>query len=372
MAAPEAGLRNEDLPALFWDELPNDPEHPDAMAIKAIIDESTPEDRAESFKEQGNRALKTGLQQKKKFYLRQAIEQYTLGLELQCSNATLVAQLYGNRAHVSLLLGNYRNALEDARAALKADPTFVKAYWRGAKAAAGLRRWEECRYLCEEGLGLDADNADLARLRQRCSDEERTDAQRAEEEKRRAAEKRAPARHLATAMLEKGWRVGRPQFSVGNRKPSIDADGAIHWPVIFFYPEASMQQDVIEDFSVTDTFRDHLDCMFGPDGPPLDWDVAGDYGRSKLEVYYLSHASKAMPLEALTEALYGGWPEVRDEGPSRYGPNAATWQRVEEGWTLEQALARADHVVPGIPVFFILSSSTPYKARFLSGDIPLL
>lgn len=79
-----------------------------------------------AMQEQGNRALKTGLQQKKKFYLRQAIEQYTLGLELQCSNATLVAQLYGNRAHVSLLLGNYRNALEDARAALKADPTFVK------------------------------------------------------------------------------------------------------------------------------------------------------------------------------------------------------------------------------------------------------
>lgn len=95
------------------------------------------------------------------------------------------------------------------------SPSCHQAYWRGAKAAAGLRRWEECRYLCEEGLRLDADNADLARLRQRCSDEERTDAQRAEEEKRRAAEKRAPARHLATAMLEKGWRVGRPQFSVG-------------------------------------------------------------------------------------------------------------------------------------------------------------
>lgn len=35
----------------------------------------------------------------------------------------------------------------------------------------------------------------------------------------------------------------------------MDAEGAIHWPVILFYPEASMQQDVIEDFSVADTFR---------------------------------------------------------------------------------------------------------------------
>lgn len=46
----ESVLKNEDLPALFWDELPDDPDNPDVAAIKAIMDESTPEERAESFK----------------------------------------------------------------------------------------------------------------------------------------------------------------------------------------------------------------------------------------------------------------------------------------------------------------------------------
>lgn len=49
-SGPDEVLRNEELPALFWDELPDDPNNPDVAAIKAIIEESTPEERAESFK----------------------------------------------------------------------------------------------------------------------------------------------------------------------------------------------------------------------------------------------------------------------------------------------------------------------------------
>lgn len=119
-------------------------------------------------------------------------------------------------------------------------------------------------------------------------------------------------------------------------------------------------------------FRDHLDAMFGPEAPGLEWDSEGAYHRDNLEVYYLSYASKPLSLPELTEALYGGWPETKDEGPSRYGPEAASWKRVKEEWTLGDVLAKTDHIVPGIPVFFILSSKTAYKQRFLSGDIALL
>lgn len=39
------------LPALFWDEMPeNVEEHPDYMGLQAIADECTPEERAEGFK----------------------------------------------------------------------------------------------------------------------------------------------------------------------------------------------------------------------------------------------------------------------------------------------------------------------------------
>lgn len=45
------GINPSDVPALFWDELPEDVgENPDAAAIQAIIDDTTPEERAEGFK----------------------------------------------------------------------------------------------------------------------------------------------------------------------------------------------------------------------------------------------------------------------------------------------------------------------------------
>ena len=40
----------EDLPAVFWDEMPSDNNNADLAAINALIDEQTPEERAESYK----------------------------------------------------------------------------------------------------------------------------------------------------------------------------------------------------------------------------------------------------------------------------------------------------------------------------------
>jgi hypothetical protein len=46
-----AELDNKDLPALFWDSMPeNVEEHPDYVAMQALAEESTPEERAENFK----------------------------------------------------------------------------------------------------------------------------------------------------------------------------------------------------------------------------------------------------------------------------------------------------------------------------------
>lgn len=42
---------NEGLHPLFWDSIPdNAEEHPDYIALKALDDETTPEERAENFK----------------------------------------------------------------------------------------------------------------------------------------------------------------------------------------------------------------------------------------------------------------------------------------------------------------------------------
>lgn len=194
--------------------------------------------------------------------------------------------------------------------------------------------------------------------------------------------------------------------------------------------------------------RDHLDLMFGPEAPPLEWDAQRQYGRGSIEVYYLSHAATPLSLDQLTEArggalgggavgpgarggwdgaqtrarlqhvgtfvrgsvvnvhpplgslpasalptsygwptcppkappplppppqaFFGSWPEVQEEGPRRYGPNAATWVRVQEGWTLRDALCRPDHIIPGVPAFFVLARGTDFRDAFLQGDLPLL
>ncbi|KAI3438195.1 hypothetical protein D9Q98_000632 [Chlorella vulgaris] len=370
---PPPGLRNEDLPALFWDEMPADgSEHPDAAALQAIMADTTPEEQVEGFKNLGNDALKAGLRNKKKFYLRQAIEQYDKGLQVQCADAALNSILCSNRAHVNLLLGNFRNAYQDGLAALRHNDGNVKAFYRAAKGALGLRKYDRCMELCAQGLHVDPGSSELKDISRRAAVQKEAQQQRDSAEQRRQMLIRSPARSLAEAVLARGWQVGRPQFTIGDRRPAVDEEGLVHWPVLFFYPEASMQHDVVDDVCEEDMLRDHLDIMFGPEAPALDWDAEGQYSRANLELYFLSHAATPLTVEQLSEVYFGGWPEVHEAGPQRYGPNAAGWVRVEEQWTLRDILDRPDHIIPGIPALFVLAKGTDFRQQFLSGDLPLL
>jgi len=154
---------------------------PTTAAGKAIADmqsECTPLERAEAAKvrpggaraarrgpaierraqEAGNRSLKQGVTIHKKLMIREAVKQYGEGLafleaagDVEGAAATRCA-LHSNRAHASGLLGNWRNALNDALAALKANPAHIKSHIRAANAARQLRSWREAVTLCERGL----------------------------------------------------------------------------------------------------------------------------------------------------------------------------------------------------------------------------
>ena len=50
----------------------------------------------------------------------------------------------------------------------------------------------------------------------------------------------------------------------GARKPALDAEGHVQWPVLFIYPQ-SMETDAVEAFHELHAFADHLDVMFGPE-----------------------------------------------------------------------------------------------------------
>jgi tetratricopeptide (TPR) repeat protein len=379
---------NADLPALFWDEMPDDVEgNADMAAINSIIEETSPYEKLMNFKDYGNRALKTGLEHRKKYYLRQAIEQYTQGINVDLDAGVmedggdgpeveteqkrddlrkLKSILFSNRSHVHLLLGNYRSALLDTKDALLYDEKNIKALYRAAKATAALSLWKDCREYCDRGLLLDPDNEDIKKILHGLVAEEEKRRKAAAAEAARQFELRKPFIEIVDVLESRGWRIGRPQFGIDNRKPTVIEGNEVVWPVLFLYPEANFQQDAVLEFSEHDSFGDHLDLIF--EHPP-EWDTERQYTRDAVEVYYLSNSARPLRRNELVEALFGGWPSVSNEGPNRL---EAGWVKVNPKNTLGEVLSKTDYVVPGIPVFFVLAKSTPFRDNFLKGEIPLL
>ena len=154
-------LDNSDLPCAFWDaDLSSDSNHPDALAIQALREESSPAERAETLKVQGNDALARGLQLGKRFYVAEAVKLYTQALGLiaglegteEEGLPALRVALLSNRAQAHLTLRNDRSALADATAATAADPAAVKAWHRAARAAGRLGEWETAGAAVAGGL----------------------------------------------------------------------------------------------------------------------------------------------------------------------------------------------------------------------------
>lgn len=67
---------------------------------------------------------------------------------------------------------------------------------------------------------------------------------------------------LAAAIESRNMKLGKAMFQelTGLRKPIIDENSVLHWPVLLLYAEV-MSSDFIEDFSETDAFSDHLDLI---------------------------------------------------------------------------------------------------------------
>ncbi|GLI68177.1 hypothetical protein VaNZ11_012517, partial [Volvox africanus] len=310
---------NKGLHPLFWDALPEDADQDPAFAALQALDEDlTPEERAENYKTQGNNKLRLAQSDKadaaaRRTILREAVQSYSNGLEVHATNPRLNSVLHANRAHVHLLLGNFRKAFEDSLAAKHLDPGNLKAIFRGARAALKLGLWEQCLFFCEEGRAVDPRSSEfdalakeaISKLEERRQQEERITAQ--------AEAEAVPARMLADVLLARGCKLTRPQVALGSRtKPTLNPDGSLTWPVLLMYPESG-QQDMVEAFGEEDTFNEHLDIMFGPDAPQLQWDEAGNYTRDRIELYYLAHAGRPLNRDQLVQAMQGRWPQGFDD-----------------------------------------------------------
>ncbi|KAM7430664.1 Tetratricopeptide repeat protein 4 [Porites harrisoni] len=102
---------------------------------------------AEVYKNEGN-------DEYKKSNFNNAIYFYTEGIKVNCKDEELNGKLYSNRAAAHFNLGNYAETLNDAKIAVDLQPSFLKAFWRGASACVHLERFDEAITWCDKGLAV--------------------------------------------------------------------------------------------------------------------------------------------------------------------------------------------------------------------------
>lgn len=119
---------------------------------------------AEVLKNAGNDFFKKGQYQ-------EAISKYEAASKLDPS----VPAYYSNAAACWEKLGNYEAMAEAGRNCIKADRTFVKGYFRLATAEKALNDLPACIKTLENGLGIEAANSDLKKMKKDITELQRAD-----------------------------------------------------------------------------------------------------------------------------------------------------------------------------------------------------
>nr|ACF88049.1 unknown [Zea mays] len=187
-------------------------------------------------------------------------------------------------------------------------------------------------------------------------------------------------------MGKRGVKLGKAAYQelTGVKKPVLDEQGVLHWPVLLLYPEV-MSSDFIEDFPDTDTFSPHLDVMFSETSPPLPWDDNHVYTRDSIELYYQGGFGKPLSRsevlryllegnvdsKALPDSLLDGEDEEHDSTKCTTvtsTDSSSKWIKVKEGKTLQEVLQDKGYIVPAIPVFFVVSRKSTFYKDFKAGN----
>ncbi|CAL0321329.1 unnamed protein product [Lupinus luteus] len=350
----------------LWMEPGSEPftekEKADLEAIAALK-----ESAAIELKEKGNEYVKLG----KKHYS-DAIDCYTRAINQNVLSDSENSILFSNRAHVNLLLGNHRRALTDSQEALKLNPSNIKAIYRAVKASLSLDLLDEAQDYCHKGLQLDTNNEELKKFDQKIG------LKIAEIKKREAEVSKAvvEAKELVSAIENRGLKIGKEMYRelTGLRKPVLDKNNILHWPVLLLYAEV-MSSDFIEDFCETDMFSIHLDMIFAED-QPLPWDPERNYKREFVELYYEAGSgllSKEKVLQGLLEgtaashAQESGDEEKHPVEDFKHNTGSPKWIKVNERKTLHDVLRGPNFIIPWIPVFYVVSKQSSFYGKFKAG-----
>ncbi|NWW46296.1 TTC4 protein, partial [Pedionomus torquatus] len=255
---------------------------------------------------------------------KKAVVAYTEALKKKCEDAELNAVLHTNRGAAQFYLGNYRSALNDAIQAKKLKPTHLKAIIRGALCHMELKNFSEAIAWCEEGLQIDSKEKKLVETRAKADKLKswrglfwRSElisplvgqgravmgiALLCERNIKLVLEPSSEEEEISDGLAELSIDGFHSDNATG-AKVHLDADGNLHWPVLFLYPEHE-QTDFIAAFHENSRFIDHLMVMFA-ELPP--WDLEQKYLPSNIELYFedeeRSEMHKLNPEHTLLQVL---------------------------------------------------------------------
>lgn len=300
-------MKPEDVPA----DISLNP-HLEGLRQLLYADEP-PADMAEKFRQMGNdyfRETPTDLS------TQNALLCYTRGLEMDCGDKALESQLYSNRSAVSLRLEEYSKAVDDARFALKLDPSNVKAHFRAARASKELGLTAQGLKFVDAALRLQPGDKQLGDLRKtlqqmlKKEDAAREAARRADEEASR--DRAADGETVRKLLAKRGITLGKPLYDVamyaqqggGNLVPlQSSEEEALQWPCVFVYDEHG-QSDFVAVFDERCALEDQLEEMFPALGT-VDWDQEGKYVWDRLSAYleYWEQNESRVKRVDTTEAL---------------------------------------------------------------------
>ncbi|KAM1349951.1 hypothetical protein PS2_003953 [Malus domestica] len=338
---------------------------PQTESEKADLDAiaALKESAAIELKEKGNECVKKG-----KKHFSEAIDCYTRAINQQALSDSDTSILFSNRAHVNLLLGNYRRALTDAEEAIKLCPTNLKALYRAAKASFSLNLLSESTSHCENGLKHDPANEELRKLLRQIESKKMEHEQREAQVSKAIAE----AKDLVSAIEGRGMKLGKAMYRelTGLRKPVLDKNNMLHWPVLLLYAEMYI------------LLFPEPSNMFSDSCPPLSWDQEHNYTRDAIELYYEAGSGVSLSKTEILHCLLEGTPasnvesingEQKDanensNGGSSAGKGSSKWVKVNEKRTLDDVLKEPNFIVPGIPVFYVVSKRSSFHKEFKAGN----
>ena len=359
--------------ALFWGPW-DDPErasddegnpNADLAALQALDEESTPDEKAEALREQGNDALTA---RSDPASARTAVQSYTNALAVSgCSDSHCISAFI-NRSKAHFRLRNLRSSLNDACSALTLDPTNAKAAFRACKACILLGRLDEVFTHTASGLQSQPWNQELKKLREHAEALIEQRSHREQREAERKAETTAYAQQVAAALHWRSISVSRPVFdSHGDPRPWIDEDGILHWRLLVLYPEVG-QSDILQDASEEATVGAILDTLL--EQPPI-WDCCNAYARESVELAYQKRLANPLEHDTLVHWLAGRGAPMEDEASPSERAQAHSRNNIAkapEDKALWQLLSENRTVVPGHPVFYALSRRSNFRDRVWSGE----